>query len=251
VRGAASRITSLAAHKKILDLAREHGREVWFDVHMATEGPGDSPSARALASYVDALDRLAPGARHRVVVFEFNADNHQHRRAHANAAAIGRVERDARLPVALSANCLQPDGQNDNGWDQGLLFLDPAHVWLQPPGHVTRMVARSRLDLVLPAEVTAGPALDVTAERTADAKTLVLRVVNTGDAPVAATLQLRGFTPAGKMVRVSELAGPLDAVNTAAHPRAITPTESQRRLVDDAPPTHTFPPRSFTVLQFE
>ena len=32
-------------------------------------------------------------------------------------------------PVTTSANCLQPDGQNDNGWDQGLLFLNPSQVW--------------------------------------------------------------------------------------------------------------------------
>src|SRR5206468_614921 len=51
--GAASRITSLAAHQQILKLAKEHNREVWFDVHIDTEGPNSSPSARNLFSYVD------------------------------------------------------------------------------------------------------------------------------------------------------------------------------------------------------
>jgi hypothetical protein len=37
--GAASRITSLTAHQKILQLAKQHNREVWFDVHVGTEGP--------------------------------------------------------------------------------------------------------------------------------------------------------------------------------------------------------------------
>jgi hypothetical protein len=251
VQGAASHITSLAAHRKILDLARANGREVWFDVHMWTEGPGDSASARAFSSYVDAIDRLAEGAKHHVVVFEFNANNHDHRRALANAAAIGRIERDGRVPVALSANCLQPDGQNDNGWDQGLLFLNPGQVWLQPPGYVTQMVARSRLDAVVPAEVTGGAALDVTAERSADGKRLVLRVVNTGETAVAAALQLREFVAATKVVRVSEMAGPLGAVNTAARPDAITPRESELRLAEEGAASYTFAPRSFTVLRFE
>jgi alpha-L-arabinofuranosidase len=251
VRGAASRITTLAAHKRILDLVRQHDREVWFDVHVWTEGPSDSPSARALASYVDAIERLAEGAKHRVVVFEFNANNHDHRRALANAAAIGRLTRDGRVPVALSANCLQPDGQNDNGWDQGLLFLDPAKVWLQPPGYVTRMIARSRLQFVVPAELTGNAALDVTAERSADAKHLVLRVVNAGEAAVAASLELPGFTPIKRAVNVLELAGPLDAVNTAGRPAAMAPKESVRTLGEGAAASHTFPPRSFTVLRFE
>jgi hypothetical protein len=67
------------------------------------------------------LDKLANGARHRVVVFELNANNHSQRRALANALAINAIERDGRLPITTSANCLQPDGQNDNGWDQGFL----------------------------------------------------------------------------------------------------------------------------------
>ena len=52
------------------------------------------------------------------------------------------IERDGRLPIATSANCLQPDRQNDNGWNQGLLFLNPSQVWLQPPGYVTQMLSR-------------------------------------------------------------------------------------------------------------
>ena len=57
-------------------IARRTGREVWFDVHVGTEGPAASASVRALPSYIDALGRLADGAKHRVVVFEFNANNH-------------------------------------------------------------------------------------------------------------------------------------------------------------------------------
>src|SRR3954465_3032456 len=207
----------------MIDLERQHPREIWFDVHVWTDGPFDSPSVRALTSYVDAIERLAEGAKHHVVVFELNANNHSQRRALANAVAIGRTERDGRLPVVLSANALQPDGQNDNGWDQGLLFLDPAKVWLQPPGYVTQMIAKSRLQLVVPAEVVGAP-LDVTAERSEDAKFVVLRVVNAGEAPVTASLQLRGFNPT--RVNVLELAGPLNASNTAERPAATAPKES-------------------------
>jgi hypothetical protein len=251
LEGAASRITTLAAHKRILELAKQNGREVWFDVHVWTDSLPASSSVRALASYVDAIERLADGAKHRVVVFELNANNHSQRRALANAAAIGQLARDGRLPVVLSANCLQPDRQNDNGWDQGLLFLNPSKVWLQPPGYVARMIARSREQLVVPAELTGHAPLDVTAERSGDGRVVVLRVVNAGDAPVSASLDLRGFAATRRTADVVELAGPLDGVNTAARPETIAPRATQLPLTPGRLALHTFAPRSFTVLRFE
>ena len=52
--------------------------------------------------------------------------------------------RDGRVPICTSANGLQPDGQNDNGWDQGLLFLNTSQVWLQPPGYAAQMFSHGR-----------------------------------------------------------------------------------------------------------
>ena len=174
--GAASKITNLAGHRKILALAREHDREVWFDVHIGTDGPGPSGSLKALPSFIDALAKVADGAKHKVVVFEYNAQNHAVRRALGNALATNTIERDGRLPIVTSANCLQPDRQNDNGWDQGLLFLNPSQVWLQPPGYVTQMLSRNYLPQVVKCEVTGEQAkLDVVAKRSEDGKTLVLQ----------------------------------------------------------------------------
>ena len=102
-------------------------------------------------------------------MFEFNANNHDQRRALANAAEIGRITSDGRLPVALSANCLQPDGQNDNGWDQGLLFMNPCQVWPQPPYFVTQLFSGNSLPLCVKSEVRSpGDVLDVTAKRAED-----------------------------------------------------------------------------------
>lgn len=149
--GAATVVTSLAGHKQILDLAKRTGREVWFDVHVWTEGPGASSSVWALPSYIDALARLADGAKHLVVVFEYNSNHHDQQRALANAVVIGALIRDGRVPLGRSANARQVNGQNDNGWDQGLLLLNPAKVRLQPLGHVTRMAARHYIPRVIDA----------------------------------------------------------------------------------------------------
>ncbi|OWK36562.1 family 16 glycoside hydrolase [Fimbriiglobus ruber] len=253
VTGADSGVTSLAAHKKILDLTRRSGREVWFDVHMWTDGSGRSPSYQAFRSYVDAIDKLADGAKHRVAVFEFNSNNHDQRRALANADAIGLMIRDGRVPVALAANCLQPDGQNDNGWNQGLLFLNPSAVWLQPPGYVTRMVARNYLPRVIDARVEgADEKLSVTVTRSEDGKRVVLQVVNLDAKPKPARIQFDGFTPSQPAAKVEELAGPLDARNTAASPDRIRPRQVEwpHRLAEGVA-SYTFPPHSFTVIRFE
>jgi hypothetical protein len=250
-KGAAGRITSLAVQQKILALAKRHNREVWFDVHISTEGP--RPDWGGTMSYIDALERLAEGAKHRVVIFEFNAGNHSQRRALANAMAINAVERDGRLPVATSANCLQPDGQNDNDWNQGLLFLNPSQVWLQPPGYVTQMFSRNYLPQLVKCELTGlDNQLDVSAKRSDDGKTLVLQVVNPTAGVLAAQIDVTGFIPRKTTVQVTELSGPLNARNTAEQPNAIVPRQRQWRYSPEKGETrYAFPGNSVTVLRFE
>jgi hypothetical protein len=249
--GAASRITTLAAQRKILQLARDHDREVWFDVHVGTDGP--RPDFGGTFSYIDALDKLAEGARHRVVIFEYNAGNHSLRRALANAAATIWVERDGRLPVVTSANCLQPDGQNDNDWNQGLLFLNPSQVWLQPPSHVTQMLSRNYQPLVVKSEIenSTNKFLDVCATKSEDGKTLILQVVNANANEVTLPLKISGFIPATRSARVQTLSGALDARNTAANPDSIKPTIVQwKHGLEHGETTVTFAAHSFTIIRF-
>lgn len=248
--GAAGRITSLETQQKILQLTKQYNSEVWFDVHIGTDGP--RPDFGGTLSFIDALDRIADGAKHRVAIFEFNAGNHSQRRALANAAAINAIERDGRIPVACSANCLQPDGQNDNDWDQGLLFLNPAQVWLQPPGYVTQMVSQSRQPLAVNSDICGNKSgdLDVSAAKSEDGKTLVLKVVNFADHPVAASLKISGFRPAQSIARVKTLAAPLDRANTASNPNAATPSLADwRHGLEKGDATWTFPAHSFTVME--
>jgi hypothetical protein len=251
VQGAASGIMNLSGHRKVLDLARKHRREVWFDIHVGTDHPGALGEVGVVPTYVSALEKLGRGARHKVVVFELNAGNHAQRRALANAIALGALQSlTDRLPVICSANALQPDGQNDNGWDQGLLFLNPSQVWLQPPGHAARMIARSYQPLNIPVEAQGGAAaLKASAARSEDGKTLVLRVVNPSDREVRARLDLTGFKPVRPEASVEELAGPLAAVNTVREPRRIVP--ARRSWRHDAAMGYAFPPRSFTVLTLQ
>jgi hypothetical protein len=252
IKGAASGITDFGAHRKILELARRHGREVWFDVHIGTEHPGALGELEIVPMYVAALNKVSGGAKHQVAVFELNAGNHAQRRALANAIALGSLQKlGKRIAVVCSANGLQPDGQNDNGWDQGLLFLNTSQVWLQPPGYVTRMIARSYQPIDVSAEVRGqATALKVAADRSEDGKKLVLRVVNAEDKPTTATLDLSQFQRVKPGATVVELVGRPDAQNTAADRNRVVP-KSRMWQPEGPRPAYTFPPNSFTVLTFE
>ena len=50
------------AHQNILDLAKAHHREVWFDVHLGTEGPAIWDDFPAGCAYGEALASMAEGA---------------------------------------------------------------------------------------------------------------------------------------------------------------------------------------------
>ena len=253
VTGSAAGLTNLQGQERILRFAKQQGHDVWFDLHVGTDGPRPDSTLEATLSFVDALDKLARGARHKVVVFELNSGNHAHRRGLANAIATQTIERDGRIPIVTSANCLQPDSQNDNGWDQGLLFLSPSKVWLQSPGWVTRIISRSYQPIHVPVSVSGSTVLDVTARRAEDARALVLGVVNVSSEPVEARIVLEGFRPASPTATFEELSGPLAATNTAEEPTLIAPRAStwQHGLAGPSASPFTFRPLSFTVIRLE
>ena len=250
----APNIRSLAAHKKILDLAQLHDREVWFDVHVGTEQPPAPNGLPGVRSFIEQLGRLSPGACYKVAVFEFNAGNHALKRALANACAINQLQRlGDRVTIACSANCLQPYKQNDNDWNQGLLFLSPSQVWAQPPYYVTQMVSRNYLPLCVKTEATSpGNALDASATLSDDGKTLILQVVNTGKLALATRIELTGFVRRKPTAHATVLTGDWEAINTPGQPDHVKPVESEwRHDLKGGTATRTFPPYSFTVLRFK
>jgi hypothetical protein len=246
-------VNTLAAQKKILDLAHQHKREVWFDVHIGTETPRDWQGLGGVPSYIKALKQISPDAKYRVVVFELNANCHNVGRALGNARAINELQRLGSVPIVCSANCLQPYRHNDNGWNQGLLFLSPSQVWSQPPGYVAQMLSNLRLPQCVCVDAKSPQnSLDVTAVRDDDGKVLQLQVVNLEGKPTPAELLLQGFTPANPAARVVTLSGSLSDVNTPEEPEKIAPRESQwRHNLTDGKASYTFPPYSYTILRFE
>ena len=248
-------IKSLAAHKKILDFAHQHGKSVWFDVHIWNDGLRDAdPQIEVLGGLIDWLGKLSPGADFRVCVFEENSNNHLWRRGLAHARTVNRLQRFGdKVPIVCAANCLQPVGQNDNGWDQGLVFLSPSHVWPQSSAHVTRMISENKFPRCIATECRCpNDALDVTSRISDDGKVLVLQVVNSENRPISTRLNITGFVPAGKVSKISQIAGHLDERNLEIDPDRIVATDRVwYPEFDAAETTYVVPPQSFSILRFE
>lgn len=225
--GADSGITTLAAHRKILALAKELGTEVWFDLHIWTNEPVAAGGVRPWKTYIDRIEELAQGAKHKVVVYELNANTHTQRRALANAQILMELQRDGRVPVVASANCLQVDGQNDDGWDQGLIFMNTMDVWLQPPSMVWEMVSRGTYSKVATTSVSAPGVIDALATVSSDGNEMAVQILNFGDTPRAIEFSAPPTATAagvdldfGRLTAVT-LAAPLDARNTAKDQNAV------------------------------
>jgi alpha-L-arabinofuranosidase len=95
--------------------------------------------------------------------------------------------------------------------------------------------------------------LDVTALKSEDGKTLVLRVANSGAAAQVCEIHVEGFSPTRTEASGEELVDSLDAVNTAAEPGRVTPRPIQWKhgLPGQGSAKYTFPAGSFTVLRIE
>jgi hypothetical protein len=255
---------ALADEKSVLDFARRHGREIWFDVHVDTGTPRAMTGLDGARSVAEGLAALCPGAKYKVAVFELNAQVHDLQRALGSACATQALERlggagFAGVPVVCSANCLQPCGQNDNGWDQGLVFFTPSRVWAQPPYYVTQMMSRRYLPQRVRAEAQSpGDVLDVIAKRSPDGRVVQIQVVNCDSRPMPAELKLEGFVPAsgtssasGTVADVLTLTGSPRDTNTRDRPDRVAPVAG-RWQPDFAggKAVYTFPPYSFTILRW-
>ena len=277
------RLSSLTIRRQIMELAMEYDAEVWFDVHISSDTPENVFGLKETAQFFEVVQAINPGAKMKFAIFELNANNHGQRRALANALSIAFFERRADLVrVVVSANSLQPDGQNDHGWDQGLIFFNPHMAWAQPAYYVHQMIGENFFANLVDAKVDKAhcfdllaeqrkhdvtpevgqfgtvdihgesglSGLDVIAMRSDEGDGLVLRVVNVASAPAKADIRLKGFKPARKIARVTELFGEPDATNTAEDPRNVTPkTKDWKHGFTDGQISCTFRPYSFTVIR--
>lgn len=135
-----SKITTLAPHRRMLEYAKECGMagKVWFDIHWTSDHDTTPlPYPETTWSLAKHMENIAPGSETKLCVFELNSDHHDFERGMTNAYSIlEAMNHNDIIPFMCSANCLQVDKHNDNGWDQGLLFMNNRSVWYQAPGYI-------------------------------------------------------------------------------------------------------------------
>lgn len=218
--GSDAGITTLAPHKSMLDNALENGQTVWFDIHWWSES-GNEPASyiEAAFSLYDALKKICPESDPKLCIFELNANAHNLERALCNAFAINATIKASDIfPIVCSANCLQVQDQNDNGWDQGLVFMDSDQVWLQPPALAAKLMGSALQKTLLAHTAAENVDFSVSATLSEDGKTVVLTVINRYESAQTVWIELPGV----KNMTVKSLAGELKAVNTAAAPNAVS-----------------------------
>ena len=121
VTGASSGLGSLSAYPSILSNAVADNAQITIDLHICDDSPeAPQQSIDALRSFDYWLYQHNQDADYQINVFELDSGQHDMERALASAKAISLLQQYGdRVTVVSSANAPQPDGENDNGWEQG------------------------------------------------------------------------------------------------------------------------------------
>jgi len=138
-------------------------------------------------------------------------------------------------------------------WTPDLIWVDNLRSYGTPNYYVQKMFANNPGDAVLPVTLdTAGAdRFYVSATRVAGPGEIILKVVNGGNSPVSASLNLAG---AGKTISSASAStltsGSVKDENSFDAPEKVAPQES--RLEITSPQfAHVFPANSLTVLRFK
>ena len=229
VTGAASGITNLNGQKSILENAVEHDRPVYFDTHFWSENETEPAKFFPTAvSFYNALKTMCPEADTAICVLELNANAHDFERALCNAYAMNRAERMSDIiKIMCSANALQVDKCNDNGWDQGLIFMDNDSVWYQAPAYMDIMLSDVHLENTVAYSSNDNinnAYFDVTVTASDDARTVCVKILNRTGSDKGVTIALDGIKNAD-MELVTFTADSIYDKNTSDEPENIKPAD--------------------------
>ena len=185
---------------KDIDAAKALGidAQIAADIHVGAGG-GLDQAAGLFASRTD--------FHQSAVNLETNVGTHTHARALQEAADLNAFfsappAMQKRVLVRTASFCTERSGHYDQ-FDQGIAFFLPNQTWLQPPGHVHAMIAKSRYlnarNVSLVAGRTAnrttagtsfagaslaGGGLSVSAQSSDGEESTVVRIVNPYAAPI-------------------------------------------------------------------
>ncbi len=250
----------------LMAFAQAAGRQIWFDTHIDTSVPAEPAAAgeisftRWLGTGAGAYTGIA-GGKYRVVVYECNATTRTMGRAiaafntplvyqpqavnfQATGAAAGSY---GNIPIVCTANGLQADPWNDNGWDSGMILFSNATAFLSPTAYALQLHARNDLPQVLNPSSDDPADLMVGASTSLDGLSLMLAVSNRSASSVSAQISVGNYAIAGAVTMTRLAAAALSSGNELASPRAVAPVVS---TIGSWNPTQALPPYSCTIYRF-
>ncbi len=229
-----------------------NGKAALWDLHVGGDNPREGAAVDAMVRRMrELVQQWAPGTALKACILEENGGHHDLARALGHAGILNAAQRHGDFVlIQCPANCLQPWKQNDNDWDQGQLFFTSSQVWGMPPYYAQQMAASVHLPWRLESQVKSpGDDLDLAATGDEARSTLVLKVVNAGNAPHRSEINIEGFGPVETRADVLQLTGA--ALNDRNSPEEPEKIRSTRSSFDQAAERfyYEFPARSYTILR--
>lgn len=121
----------------MVDAVRFLGDRVLWDAHVGGDYLSNALDSWNLLLAMDERFRDL-GSQMKLGVFEENGYHHGLRRALGHARQNNRFQRlGTRFTIDTTANCLQAQSRNNNGWDQGAVFYLPNMTWPSPLGEAS------------------------------------------------------------------------------------------------------------------
>jgi alpha-L-arabinofuranosidase len=228
-----------------------NGMASLWDVHVDADGLHDGVNVDNLFTRMERLvNEWVPGSQLKACIFEENGGRHDIQRALGHARILNATARHGDFVlIDCPANCLQAWLQNDNGWDQGQLFYTNRQVWGMPPYYAQQMAAANYAPNRVDSSVKdSNNTLDVTATKSEDGRTLILRVVNVSSKPHHASVRVDGLTGINKAANVWTLGGALTDRNLPTQPEKVRSMKSQF-LGAGNEFEYEFAPYSYTILR--
>lgn len=229
ITGATSGITNLKGQKSILENAAKKGRPVWFDVHFWSQSGIEPYDLMNISlSFYNGLKAVCPDADTALCVFELNADSHDFERALCNAFATAFAERHSDIiRIMCSANALQVQDHNDNGWNQGLVFMDNRSTWYQPPAYIDRIFSDAYLPLLtgVSGDDLHTAKLDITCTGSEDGGTVCVKILNRTGSKKGIAIEIPGYAESGASLVKVVYSDLLKSVNTKNKPDNSKPSD--------------------------
>ncbi len=224
------------------------GKAAYWDYHPWAENPACGRYVeRELKHMRELFLKWNPNTTMKCAIFEENGNIHNMQRALAHVSLQNAVRKMGDFVLtSCAANALQPYKQNDNGWDQGQIFFTPTQVWGMPPFYAQKIASENHLPLRV-SSAASNDTLDITATRDENGNKLILHIANIHEAPITASITIKGFENISSAKAVYLTGKPGD-VNSPEKPEFISPKTKELKAGNTV--TFEFEPYSYTILIF-